>query len=421
VQSFAGRKINECVVKTKNAEECQPHGIAITTANHIIITDVGKHCVYVFDAEYNLKKTFGKRGSRGAKQFKCPYYVATNNNNDIVVSDYGNHSVKVFQLSNLSCKFTIGRNGSQPGQFMHPMGVCGDKFGNIFVADRDNHRIQMFDPKGHFLANILQETYEKGDDIRPLDLAMTSNSNLVVLLTGVEGVDFAQVCIYQLRSTKIPLQQHRLQQEKLRREAEERRRREEEDEAARLKAEEEATSSNNEVKSIAPEHHYEEPKPSAPPPPETHQQPSSSTASTATAARAGRAKRDRVSSAADPKKRKNSSKQRNRADASESNGKTAPQDGGIATKRPTTALPPIRGAPPPGNSAAPAQAKRVVLPDVVLKSIAESIIFDPDKCEEAETPKGEDGKAKRNTGSASSRSSRSDAAKKDPSQVCAIL
>merc|ERR1711976_869622 len=135
IQSFAGREVNTCLVKTKSPDSCQPHGIAITGTNHIIVSDIGKHCIYVFDPEYKLIKTFGKKGTRGSKVFKFPYYVATNANKDIIVSDYGNHCVKVFQFSNLNCKLRIGGNGNKPGCFTHPMGVCADKFGNIFVAD----------------------------------------------------------------------------------------------------------------------------------------------------------------------------------------------------------------------------------------------------------------------------------------------
>ena len=100
----------------------------------------------------------------------------------------------------------IGSVGRDAGRFLHPAGVCTDKFGNMFVADRDNHRVQMFDKAGKYIAAVLQDTCSTsaGRDVRPLDVTMTSQTRLTVLLTGVEGIDFAEVHIYQLRCTLPP-------------------------------------------------------------------------------------------------------------------------------------------------------------------------------------------------------------------------
>jgi len=100
----------------------------------------------------------------------------------------------------------MGGAGRDAGRFLHPVGLCADKFGNVFVADRDNHRVQMFDKCGKYIATVLADTCSTagGRDVRPLDLAVTSQTRLAVLLTGVEGVDFAEVHIYQLRCTLPP-------------------------------------------------------------------------------------------------------------------------------------------------------------------------------------------------------------------------
>jgi len=92
--------------------------------------------------------------------------------------------------------------------------VCTDKFGNVFVADRDNHRVQMFDKSGKYIAAVLADTCatSAGRDVRPIDVAVTSQTRLVVLLTGVEGVDFAELHVYQLRCTLPPPEVRSVQQ-----------------------------------------------------------------------------------------------------------------------------------------------------------------------------------------------------------------
>ena len=112
---------------------------------------------------------------------------------------------QVFSLGG-DFRLKIGGVGRDAGRFLHPAGLCADKFGNVFVADRDNHRVQMFDKSGKFIAAVLPDTcsVSAGRDVRPLDVAVTSRTRLAVLLTGVEGVDFAEVHLYQLRCSLPP-------------------------------------------------------------------------------------------------------------------------------------------------------------------------------------------------------------------------
>jgi len=100
----------------------------------------------------------------------------------------------------------IGGVGRDAGRFLHPAGVCTDKFGNVFVADRDNHRVQMFDKSGKYIAAVLQDTCSAaaGRDVRPLDVRVTSQTRLAVLLTGVEGIDVVELHVYQLRCSLPP-------------------------------------------------------------------------------------------------------------------------------------------------------------------------------------------------------------------------
>lgn len=144
--------------KVSSTQYVTPHGICVMKNNHIAISDVGKHCIYIFDADYELFKQFGKRGSKKS-QFKFPYHLATNRNNDILVSDYGNHAVKVFDYKG-KFKFKFGSLGSELDQFMHPVGLCTDQDSNIFVCDKDNHRVLMFNNKVmHILSFIWTSSF----------------------------------------------------------------------------------------------------------------------------------------------------------------------------------------------------------------------------------------------------------------------
>ena len=210
IESMAAREISVLSQKTRHPHDVMPHGIVVTNNNHFVVTDIGKHCVYVYDSEYQLVKQFGKKGSR-SKQFKYPQYVTVNFRNDILVSDYGNHCIKMFDFKG-KLKLQFGSMGKELGQLMHPVGICCDKYGNTFVADRDNHRVQMFNIHGSYFATILSDTCSEGHDVRPQDVAITTNGHLVVLLTGIEGVDFAQVHIYQYGPSRLRRQGRKVTQ-----------------------------------------------------------------------------------------------------------------------------------------------------------------------------------------------------------------
>lgn len=203
VQSLTGREIGVCEVKVSRPEDSRPHGIAVTHDNHVVVSDAGRHCVYVFDSDFRFRRQFGRYGE-GKRQLKSPFYLAVNpTNDDIIVSDYGNHCIKVFTIRG-RFRFRFGGVGKDAGRFVHPMGVCVDQFENIFVADRDNHRVQMFDGRGEHVSVVLEQTTIDGWDIRPQDVAITPSSHLAVLLKGIEGVDFAEVRIYQLSCSLPP-------------------------------------------------------------------------------------------------------------------------------------------------------------------------------------------------------------------------
>jgi hypothetical protein len=116
------------------------------------------------------------------------------------------YDLQVFSLKG-DFRFKFGGSGRDPGRLLHPAGVCADRHGNFFVADRDNQRVQMFDGIGRFIGVAVSDTFARTADrldIRPLDVAVTSQTRLVVLLTGIEGVDCVEVHIYEIRCSLPP-------------------------------------------------------------------------------------------------------------------------------------------------------------------------------------------------------------------------
>ena len=171
---------------SKELDKCIPHGLAVTSDNRLIVTDIGNHSVFIYDEDQTLVKKFGKKGTN-KYAFRYPYYAAVNDQDDIYISDYGNHCIKVYN-KHAKYLFEFGNCGRKIGQLVHPMSICVDRHDNIVVADRDNHRIQLFSSTGHPLMVILPDTRDCGWDTRPIDVAMSPKGHLVALIKGVPGV-----------------------------------------------------------------------------------------------------------------------------------------------------------------------------------------------------------------------------------------
>lgn len=78
------------------------------------------------------------------------------------------------------------------------MGVVTDADDNIIVADSGNYRVQMFTSKGSHIRTIVSGTDQLGEDVRPVNVAMTPRGNVAVLMTGNY---FAEVRVYSTSTT----------------------------------------------------------------------------------------------------------------------------------------------------------------------------------------------------------------------------
>ena len=170
----------------------KPHGIAIMSDNHMVITSTETNLVYVLNEYGKMTQKFVGKGKDG-KRLSNPYHVAVSKKDKIIVSDYGNDCIKVFNKQG-KFKLQFGKTGSKPGQFSGPRGVCVDSDDNILVADSRNHRIQAFTSHGQLIRVVMQMTsYDIAAGGCPMNVAMSPDTKLAVLLTGPS---YSQIRIY---------------------------------------------------------------------------------------------------------------------------------------------------------------------------------------------------------------------------------
>ena len=153
-----------------------PHGIYITSEDHVWVTDVEDHTVRKFTADGELLQTLGTPGKPGAPgmPFNSPTRAVTAPSGEIFVSDgYGQHRVHRFTPDG-TLIMSWGSEGAGPDQFGLPHSIWVDRQERVLVADREpNHRILVFDASGAFQA-------EWTDVEGPNDLFVDKDDNVYV-------------------------------------------------------------------------------------------------------------------------------------------------------------------------------------------------------------------------------------------------
>ena len=115
----------------------------IQTEQYFIVSDLGDHCMKVFDLEGNFQFKFGKKGNKEG-EFHEPCYLSVNKEGRLIVCDSENQRIQVFELSGkFATKF--GKKGSKTGEFDCPVSTANLSDGRLVVSDYGNHRIQIFE------------------------------------------------------------------------------------------------------------------------------------------------------------------------------------------------------------------------------------------------------------------------------------
>ncbi|XP_021341500.1 tripartite motif-containing protein 2-like [Mizuhopecten yessoensis] len=170
----------------------KPSGIAISSKNHVAISNLEGNNVLLFTEQRKFSTKFGWKGS-GDNHFMFPQFVACNHKDYIIVSDSGNDCIKVFDaVGNFKRKF--GESGTASGCLSFPMGIAIDSNNNIVVADAGNFRVEIFTSKGQHIRTVVKDTDLISSDVKPLNVAITRGNNIAVLFSGPQ---FAEVRVYR--------------------------------------------------------------------------------------------------------------------------------------------------------------------------------------------------------------------------------
>ncbi|CAK8694792.1 unnamed protein product [Clavelina lepadiformis] len=162
------------------------HGIAVDSQGRVIVSDLQKHQVIVFNKHGQKVLEFGQLGE-GNHHFQGPRYVCATSRDEIVVSDHNNHCVKIFDKDG---KFLMkmGGKGYSNENVSHPEGIAAVSPGKgraeaILVADEGNNRIVAFDLQGCFKCNVVEQANDLGLK-SPQCIAVSLHGKLVVLQTN---------------------------------------------------------------------------------------------------------------------------------------------------------------------------------------------------------------------------------------------
>ena len=164
-----------------------PHGIAMTTSDKFVITDLdpSQPKVSVHDLDGSVIKQFGSR-REGDTYIESPNYVTVDQHGRIILTDYTNHSVIIYSMEGERL-LRFGGLGDGPGQLNYPLGVSVDYHGNIFVADNGNNRVSLFSQSGKFIQHVLEN-----DVTWPEGLAVSESGLMAVTESGIEN-DYLKV------------------------------------------------------------------------------------------------------------------------------------------------------------------------------------------------------------------------------------
>lgn len=150
-----------------------PRSIIRNELGQILVSDVGRHCVNMYDTNGVLIKTIGSVGKDDATNFNWPYYMCLDDRGRLAVADSHNCCVKLFDSKSLKY---LGQFGKE--KFTCACGLTYDGTGNgcFYVCDYDNRQLMNFASDGQFIEYIDQQMPIAGaavDIIRPQEFVIT--------------------------------------------------------------------------------------------------------------------------------------------------------------------------------------------------------------------------------------------------------
>jgi len=128
-----------------------PIGIAINSADEVLISDHYNHRVQKFDRDGKLLAHFPVLPNPGgialdkAGNIYLSHFPASARNKDV-----NPDRVTVYDAAG-RLLHEWGKSGAGPGEFNYPGGLAIAADGRVYIADQTNHRVQVIDADGRFL------------------------------------------------------------------------------------------------------------------------------------------------------------------------------------------------------------------------------------------------------------------------------
>ena len=118
-----------------------PRDIKVTR-DRVLVLDGSDACMFVFDSNHILTNRLITRGT--GKQTTNPFCFDIDREYNIIMSDLGNHCVYVFNQEGEEIH-RIGKEGQGIGEFIHPYGIALDNTGRIVVVcHKETNCLQLF-------------------------------------------------------------------------------------------------------------------------------------------------------------------------------------------------------------------------------------------------------------------------------------
>ena len=150
------------------------------TDKQLIVADIGKGQVMVFDPEGKFLRAYGKTG-----QFQ-PSDVDVYENK-LFVCDVKGHQVHVLDRLSGDTLYTIGKPGSREGELFHPSNIC-IRNDRLYVSETTNFRIQIFNLEGKYIAAFGKIGDRPGNFSRPKGVAVDKEGRIYVVDAAFENV-----------------------------------------------------------------------------------------------------------------------------------------------------------------------------------------------------------------------------------------
>ena len=153
-----------------------PRGIAITTDNHILVSDSNR--IQKISMDGDLRASVGTKS--GTLQFNQPEGIAISPTTGLIyIADASNHRIQVLN-PDLSVSRSFGAKGTGSSQFNTPSDIAFDSKGLVYVTDTFNNRIQKFTPSGKIVNKFSNKSFGSGKLNTPIGITIdTMGSDLV--------------------------------------------------------------------------------------------------------------------------------------------------------------------------------------------------------------------------------------------------